>query len=142
MLKINGYYLAGHRKWKFFQFCQKITKINEKPFLLDFVNWSTILSKIVDVKYTWNFPKVHAFFISNWVMSNYPFNKEQYKIPHIPKMFSECLINCFCGMVDRRKVFSLISSRDHCQRSSPSRICDMPRLNASMFTEIATLQFS
>ena len=27
----------------------------------------------------------------------------------------------FCGMVDRRKAFSLISSRDHCQRSSPSR---------------------
>ena len=32
-------------------------------------------------------------------------------------------LNCFCGMVDRRKTFSLISSRDHCQRSSPSRIC-------------------
>ena len=37
------------------------------------------------------------------------------------------IINCFCGMVDRRKVFSLISSRDHCQRSSPSRISDTPR---------------
>ena len=37
------------------------------------------------------------------------------------------MMNCFCGMVDRRKVFSLISSRDHCQRSSPSRISDMPR---------------
>ena len=33
----------------------------------------------------------------------------------------------FCGMVDRRKAFGLISSRDHCQRSSPSRIFDMPR---------------
>ena len=32
------------------------------------------------------------------------------------------MMNCFCGMVDRRKAFSLISSRDHCQRSSPSRI--------------------
>ena len=28
-------------------------------------------------------------------------------------------LNCFCGMVDQRKTFSLISSRDHCQRSSP-----------------------
>ena len=37
------------------------------------------------------------------------------------------MINCFCGMVDRRKAFSLISSRDHCQRSSPSRISDTPR---------------
>ena len=30
----------------------------------------------------------------------------------------------FCTMVDRRKVFSLISSREHCQRSSPSWISD------------------
>ena len=30
-------------------------------------------------------------------------------------------------MVNRRKAFSLISSRDHCQRSSPSRISDTPR---------------
>ena len=31
-------------------------------------------------------------------------------------------INWFCGMVDRWKVFSLISSRNHCHRSSSSRI--------------------
>ena len=37
------------------------------------------------------------------------------------------MMNCYCGMVDRRKAFSLISSRDHCQRSSPSRISDTPR---------------
>ena len=37
------------------------------------------------------------------------------------------MINCFRGMVDRQKAFSLISSRDHCQRSSPSRISDTPR---------------
>ena len=30
-------------------------------------------------------------------------------------------------MVDQRKAFSLISSRDHCQRSSPSWISDTPR---------------
>ena len=37
-------------------------------------------------------------------------------------------LNCFfCGIVDRRKAFSLISSGDHCQRSSPSRISDTPR---------------
>ena len=34
------------------------------------------------------------------------------------------MMNCFCGMVDQLKAFSLISSRDHCQRSSPSRISD------------------
>ena len=37
------------------------------------------------------------------------------------------MMNCFCGMVDRRKAFSLIFSRDHCQRSPPSRISDTPR---------------
>ena len=37
------------------------------------------------------------------------------------------MINWFCDMVDRWKVFSLISSRDHCHRSSPSRISDKPR---------------
>ena len=37
------------------------------------------------------------------------------------------MMNCFCDMVDRRKAFSLISSRDHCQRSSPSRISDTPQ---------------
>ena len=37
------------------------------------------------------------------------------------------LMNCFCAMVDRRKAFSLISSREHCQRSSPSRIYDTLR---------------
>ena len=33
----------------------------------------------------------------------------------------------FWGMVNRRKAFSLISSRDHCQRSWLSRISDTPR---------------
>ena len=37
------------------------------------------------------------------------------------------MINWFCGMVDRRKTYSLISKKDHCQRSSPLRISDMPR---------------
>ena len=33
----------------------------------------------------------------------------------------------FCGMVDRRKAFSLISSRNYYQKSSPSRISDTLR---------------
>ena len=37
------------------------------------------------------------------------------------------MMKCLCGMVDRRKTFNLISNQDHCQRSSPSRISDMPR---------------
>ena len=37
------------------------------------------------------------------------------------------LINYFCGMVDWRKAFRLISSQGHCQRSSLSWISDSPR---------------
>ena len=33
----------------------------------------------------------------------------------------------FCGMADRRKAFSLISSQNHCQRSSPSQISNTLR---------------
>ena len=36
------------------------------------------------------------------------------------------MMNCFCGMVDQRKTFNLISCRNHCQRSSPFQISDMP----------------
>ena len=42
-------------------------------------------------------------------------------------MMMMMIMNCLCGMVDRRKAFNLISSRDHCQRFSPSRISDTPR---------------
>ena len=39
-------------------------------------------------------------------------------------MMMMMMMNCFRGMVDQQKAFSLISNRDHCQRSSPSRISD------------------
>ena len=42
-------------------------------------------------------------------------------------MMMMMMMKCFCGMVDPPKVSNLISSRDHCQRSSPSRISDTPR---------------
>ena len=37
------------------------------------------------------------------------------------------MMNYSCGMVDQRKAFSLIFSRDYCQRSSPSWISETPR---------------
>ena len=42
------------------------------------------------------------------------------------------MMNCFCGMVDRRNAFSLISNRDHCQRSSPSRISSAQNLSSGL----------
>ena len=60
---------------------------------------------------------------------------EQYqwrKVCLVPKSASwhqliMMMMNCFCGMVDRRKAFTLISSQDHCQRSSPLWISDTPQ---------------
>ena len=42
-------------------------------------------------------------------------------------MMMMMMMNCFCGMVGQPKAFSLISSRYHCQRSSPSWISDTSR---------------
>ena len=50
----------------------------------------------------------------NWIMYN-----------RFPVLVLMMMMSCFCGMVDRRKAFNFNSSRDHCQRSSPSRISDM-----------------
>ena len=36
------------------------------------------------------------------------------------------MMNCFCGMFDWWKALSLISSWDHCQRSSQAQISNMP----------------
>ena len=60
---------------------------------------------------------------------NHPANNWYYlmMLMMIMMMMMMMMMNCFCGMVDRRKAFSLISSREHCQRSSPSRISDTPR---------------
>lgn len=37
------------------------------------------------------------------------------------------LMNCFYGVVDRRKALSLVSSRDHCLSVSPSQLIDTPQ---------------
>ena len=49
------------------------------------------------------------------------------------------IMNCFCGMFDWRKGFGLFSSWDHCQRSSPLKISDTPKLKLCM-TELAFLE--
>ena len=58
-------------------------------------------------------------------------NSNQNAIPafvqHICPMMMMMMMNCFCGKVNRRNTFRLISSRDHCQRSSPWRIVDTLR---------------
>ena len=60
--------------------------------------------------------------ISHWTVSNVDLWVFVFNLQLL------CLDNdgeLFCGMVDQQKVFSLISSQDHCQRYSPSQISDM-----------------
>ena len=49
------------------------------------------------------------------------------KLRMIMIMMMMIMMNSFCGMVDWRKAFSLISSWDYCQRSSLSRIFNILR---------------
>ena len=42
------------------------------------------------------------------------------------------LMNCFCGMTDQGKAFSITSSQDHCQRFSPPHISDMPQAGLNL----------
>ena len=70
----------------------------------------------------------HVFYI----VQRLPNRATHYSVKTFPyqqdsMLFSLMMMNYFCGMADRRKAFSLISSRDHCQRSSPSWISDTPR---------------
>ena len=62
---------------------------------------------------------LHRCFCFATDMSKFHFEIEKLKKKYFYLMMM-MMMNCFCGMVDRRKAFSLISSRDHCQRSSPS----------------------
>ena len=50
-----------------------------------------------------------------------------FKRRKLSKVVIMMMMNYFCGMVDRQKAFSLISSRNHCQRYSPPRISDASR---------------
>ena len=55
-------------------------------------------------------------------------NRNNEKVQNLMMMMIMMMMNCFCGMVDRPKTLSLVSSRDHCQRSSPSQISDTPQV--------------
>ena len=80
---------------------------------LEFLNTSNILRYLFKIRFPWPVlglrkgpEKLYLFMMMMMMMM---------------------MMSCFCGMVDRQKVYSLISSRDHCQISSPSRISNMPR---------------
>ena len=47
------------------------------------------------------------------------------------------MMNCFCAMVNRRKVFCPVSSWDHCQRSSPLQISDTLRAGFVLLQDLS-----
>ena len=55
------------------------------------------------------------------------FSCEQNLMMMMMMMIMIKMMNFFCGMVDHWKAFSLISSQDHCQSSSPSQISNPPQ---------------
>ena len=74
--------------------------------------------------------KLFKLYVKNWVTFHHFFHLSYPKVLlKSVLLFSKnvalgklmMMMNCFCGMVDRRKAFSLISSQNHRQRSSPSR---------------------
>ena len=77
----------------------------------------------------WQFflPRVNLWIIQRWEVSIINLTNIWCTLQELMMMMMMMMMNCFYGMVDRRKAFSLISSRDHCQRSSPSWISDKPR---------------
>ena len=90
------------------EYFKKPKKIKQKRFQI--INESVQMKSVSKVQFGRLNDK--QFYFSNGIMS---------------LMMMMMMMNCFCGMVDRRKAFSLISSRDHCQRTSPSRISETPR---------------
>ena len=48
------------------------------------------------------------------------------------------MMNCFRGVVDQQKAFSLISSQDHCQISSPSRISDTQQAGFELMQNLSS----
>ena len=58
--------------------------------------------------------------IPDYIADDIQDDSKNYKNFHV--MLMMMVENCFCVIVDWRKVFSLISCRDHCQRCSPVQI--------------------
>ena len=76
------------------------------------------------ILFHFNVKKLNMFHFLHIKMMRISFETNRH---HCLVLMMMMMMNCFCGMVDRRKAISLISSRDHCQRSSPSSISYKPR---------------
>ena len=74
--------------------------------------------------------------LKKWRESNCEIHGDDMMMTMIMAMM--IMINCFCGMVDRRKAFSFIFSRHDCQRSSPSRISDKQRAGFEPVQNLST----
>ena len=87
-------------------------------FITTLLNISTVLIYFKKPKLSW---KSYIMKIQTLVSQ-----KKLLLLPLLTMMMT--MMNFFCGMVGRGKAFSLICSQHHCQRSSPLRISDTPRV--------------
>ena len=90
-------------------------------------SFNRISNKVQHTYFLWNIVaivgcKMKKLFVESWKSFHIwkISSKVWKKTKAVQRKMMMMMMNCFCGMVDWRKVFSLISSRDHCQRSSPS----------------------
>ena len=77
-------------------------------------------TKTKKVTSIWKFSQTSLWYKKLWIFDLY-YPGSNWKRLTVWQKWIE-LKNCFCGMVDQRKTFSLMFSRDHCPRSWPSRI--------------------
>ena len=96
-----------------------------KRFLLRFFFFNNCYNKFIDSI----FSSVKNNWLAKSIINTYNFVSKSAKnvlLIHFGVSINIMMMNCFCGMVDQRKAFSLISSRDHYQRTSLLQISDTP----------------
>ena len=96
------------------------------------VNWVVIRKAFIELKLPQNFidilkSKQRSIYVEPFIMWELDQSLQYYQIWMSIWILLMMMMSCFCGMVDRRKEFSHMSSRDHCQRYSPSQIFDKTR---------------
>ena len=70
---------------------------------------------------------LHIFLSKNIKVFQWLSNSTFFNFMMMMMMMMMIMMNRFCDVVDRQKVFGLISSRNHWQRSSTSRISNKSR---------------
>ena len=109
-------------------FCMSNAFFSTQPncCLTFFMNSASDVAKVLLIAHKHHHTEIHFIFSIFVTM----FWSSPVYMMMIMMMMMMIVMNCFCGMVDRRTVFNLIFSRGHCQRSSSTQISDMLRIKS------------